>query len=208
MKELDQFGIIPVDFSVLADVFSEYRHPEDKLSSLENKGDLIRLKKGMYVVNGNKPFSKELIANHLYGPSYVSLETALSFYKLIPERVYETRSVTIKRSKTFTTPLGVFSYNSVPDVYYPLGLVNRIIEDKYSYLIASPEKALSDYLLLTTNIRIQSVKAMRIFLEEDLRIDLSALSHFNPDIILSCVTMGRKKGELFNLYKLIQSIQN
>ncbi len=207
MKKLDQFGIIPVDFSILSDVFSEYKHPEDKISALENKGEIIRLKKGLYVIQGHEPFSKELIANHLYGPSYISLETALSYYKLIPERVYEMRSVTLKRSRTFATPLGVFSYRSATPAYYSVGLENKI-ESSFSFMIASPEKALCDYLVLTSNIRIQSVKSMERFLDEDLRIDVSALSEFNPDIIQSCISTGKKKGELTNLYKLVKSFKN
>ena len=91
MKSIEQFGIIPVDFAALATVFDSYKFPKDKISNLVKKGDLIRLKKGSYVVSPkihNQSISNELIANHLYGPSYVSFESALSFYKLIPERVY------------------------------------------------------------------------------------------------------------------------
>ena len=66
--------------------------------------------------------SKELIANHLYVPSYISFENALSFYKLIPERVYSIRSMTTKRGKTFSTPLGNFEYISTAADYFEIGI--------------------------------------------------------------------------------------
>ncbi|MDP3643299.1 MAG: hypothetical protein Q8S54_08945, partial [Bacteroidota bacterium] len=89
MNVLEQFGIVPIDFITLVAVLGEYRYPGDKVSKMEKKGELIRLKKGLFVVSPNihrMTISKELIANHLYGPSYISCENALSFYKLIPER--------------------------------------------------------------------------------------------------------------------------
>jgi hypothetical protein len=63
------------------------------------------------------------IANPLYGPSYISLEYALSYYGLIPERVESITSVTTKRSKKFITPLGSFSYEHIPLKAYPIGIV-------------------------------------------------------------------------------------
>ena len=109
MNVLEQFGIVPIDFATLEAVLSEYRYPGDKVSKMEKNGELIRLKKGVFVVSPNihrMTISRELIANHLYGPSYISFENALSFYKLIPERVHITRSMTLKRARKFSTPLG------------------------------------------------------------------------------------------------------
>jgi len=50
MKELKQFGVIPVDVGVLETIFDSYKHPQKKITSLEQKGSLIRLKRGLYVV--------------------------------------------------------------------------------------------------------------------------------------------------------------
>ncbi len=105
MKALDQFGIIPIDSATLTTALNGYKSPNDKISSMEKSGDLIRLKKGLFVVSpeiSNQNISRELAANHLYGPSYVSLESALSFYGLIPEKVYAVRSVTTRLSKEFS----------------------------------------------------------------------------------------------------------
>ena len=207
MNRLEQFGIIPVDFATLASIFSDYRFPKDKIADLEKNGDLIRLKKGMYVVSPkvhNQPVSKELIANHLYGPSYISFESALSFYGLIPERVYNIHSMTIKRARTFPTPLGSFEYSTAGERYFEIGIRQKIMDDRYAWLIASPEKALCDLIVATPQLRIQSVKAMQTFLEEDLRVDFSMVKDFDTEIITKCMTYGKKKIALTQLYKYLK----
>jgi predicted transcriptional regulator of viral defense system len=208
MKELKQFGIIPIDYSVLTTILSKYRSSKDKISLLEKSGNIIRLKKGLYVVSpeiSQRKLSRELIANHLYGPSYISLESALSFYGLIPEKVYAVRSVTTKRAKHFVTPLGNFEYVTIPEAYYSMGIRQEIVNNEYAFLIASPEKAMCDMILSTRNFRIQSVKAMQTYLEDDLRIDLSSIKTYNTDIIRNCIEVGRKKNELTYLLKLLES---
>ena len=207
MKELTKLGIIPIDFNVLATALKGYQSPKDKISLLENNGSIIRLKKGLYVVSSEtsqQTLSRELVANHLYGPSYISLESALSFYRLIPERVYTVRSVTNKRAKRFSTPLGNFEYLTIPNDYYSIGIKQEIVNNEYAYLIASPEKAICDIILCTKNLRIQSMKAMQVFLEEDLRINLSVVKTYNTDIIRNCIETGIKKTELTQLLKLLE----
>ena len=207
MNVLEQFGIIPIDFNTLGAVLSAYRYPRDKVSRMEKNGELIRLKKGLFIVSPDihrMTISKELIANHIYGPSYISFETALSFYKLIPERVYSTRSMTLKRSRSFSNALGNFDYISAPKDYYPIGICQEIVNDRYAYLIASPEKAICDVIMTTPGLRLQSVKAMKIYLEEDLRIDFSSVASSDTKIIRQCIDAGRKKTELTQLYKLLE----
>lgn len=203
---LKKFGIIPFDKSTLSGVLSQYKSPKDKVSSLEKSDVLMRIKRGLYVVSPNllnQPLSKELIANHLYGPSYVSLQTALSYYGLIPERVYIERSMTIKRSRDFKTSIGTFNYLSVDKEYFKIGIRQEIVDNKYAFLIASPEKALCDMIVQTAGLRLQSAKAMQLYLEEDLRIDLSVIDSYNVGIVKECIAIGKKKRELTLLYKLL-----
>jgi predicted transcriptional regulator of viral defense system len=207
MKVLEKFGIIPVDYTTIVTALGNYKSPADKLSGLEKSGDLIRLKKGLYIVAPkihNQQVSKGLIANHLYGPSYISLESALSFYGLIPERVYSSRSMTLKRSKIFSTPLGIFEYVTASPAYFEIGIRQEIINDQYAYLIGTPEKAICDMIIATPSLRLQSVKAMQIYLEDDLRMDLSAMANFDIEIIQQCLVTGRKKIELAQLCKLLE----
>ena len=204
---LKQFGIIPFDTATLTGVLNDYKSPKDKRASLEQTDFLIRLKRGLFVVAPklqNQPLSKELIANHLYGPSYVSLQSALSFYGLIPERVHTVSSMTIKRSRNFLTPLGDFDYVGISKEYFAIGVRQEIVNNEYAYLIASPEKAICDMIVKTAGLKLQSVKAIQVYLEEDMRIDLLAIDHYDTEIIKDCIAVSKKKRELTLLYKLLQ----
>jgi|SRR5690554_5048341 len=213
MIDLARFGNIPIDYATLVSVLDGYRFPKNKIASLEKKQQLIRLKKGLFVVApqvSKSELSRELIANHLYGPSYVSLESALSYYGLIPERVYSIRSVTVKRAKQYTTPLGEFDYRTVPSTYFSIGIQQEPTDSKSIFLIASPEKALCDMIVLTSGLRLQSVKAVKTYLEENLRIDLSEIPitigrTWNTEIIRECIETGKKKTELLQLLKLLEN---
>lgn len=208
MQELEQYGVIPIGFKTLANKLSLYKSPKDKISKLEKSGHLIRLKKGLYVVSPditNQAISKELIANHLYGPSYVSLENALSYYGLIPERVYITRSITTKRKKEYNTALGTFEYVRVPEKYFPIGISQQIIQNSYAYLIASPEKALCDLIITKSGIRFQSLKAMKEYVISDLRIDFDLIKKWDMTIITECIRYGYKKSELEFLGKFLEN---
>ena len=207
MTELEEYRNIPLESSVLQVLAGNYKFPRNKVSALEKCGKIIRLKKGLYVVSdkiSRKPLSRALIANHLYGPSYISFETALSFYGLIPETVFMVRSATCKRVKRFENTIGQFEYVTVPQDYFSIGVCQQIIDNEYAYLLATPEKALCDLILATRNLRLQSVKAIQIYLEDDLRIDFSVLQNFDTEIIRQCVATGRKKGELTLLLKFLE----
>jgi hypothetical protein len=207
MLDLQRFGNIPFNYAALEEMLNGYQSPYDKVSALEKSGEIVRLKKGMYVVSdriSRKPVSRELIANHLYGMSYVSLETALSRYGLIPETVRTVRSVTTKRAKRFENTFGRFEYVTVPSGYFSIGISQQIVENEYAYLIATPEKAICDLVLATPRLRLQSVRAMQTWLEEDLRMDFSAVEHWNTEIVRQCVEVGKKKGELSQVFKFLK----
>lgn len=208
MINLDQFRNTPVDYATLVTLLRDYRFPKDKIAAMEKQQQLIRIKKGLFVVaqqEGTSPISRELIANHLYGPSYVSLESALSYHSLIPERVYRVRSVTMKRFKMYDTPLGVFEYRTVSPEYFSIGIQQQVTQDNTAFLIASPEKALCDLIVLSSGLRLQSSKAVKIYLEENLRIDLFENRSWNTEIISQCMEVGKKKIALSQLLKLLKN---
>lgn len=208
MEKLEQLGIIPVDYAVLRSLFFDYRSPRNKIANLEQAGKIIRLKRGMYVVSpelSKQLLSVELIANHIYGPSYVSMESALRYYGLIPEQVYMIRSMTTNRSKDFDNSIGNFEYITVNDAYYSIGIKQQTVENKYTFLIATPEKALCDMITATPQLRIQSERALGTYLKEDLRLDMSGLDNMDTDIIKECIETGKKKEVLKLLLKLLQS---
>jgi hypothetical protein len=207
MGALEQLGIVPVDYSVLRTLFSEYKFPKNKVAALEDEGKLIRLKKGMYVPSPevtSELLSLELIANHLYGPSYVSMESALRYYGLTPEQVSLVRSIAVGRSKTFENSLGTFQYIHTDNDYYSIGIDQRKVDDKYTFLIASPEKALCDMMVATSRLYFQSVKSVGIYLEQDLRFEMDALPTLDTSIIEQCATLGKKNRSLEYLLKFIR----
>jgi predicted transcriptional regulator of viral defense system len=172
----------PFDYQVLKDLLSDYRYPRNKISSMLDKGEIIALKSGLYVLSslyGRIPVP-ELVANLLYGPSYVSLDYALARYGLIPERVFTVTSVCTGRKKQFDTAIGCFSYQQLKPAYYCLAYQRQQAGDS-SYLIATPEKALCDKLYLAA--RVPDVQAMETFLNEDLRIDDGGLARLDRKLI-------------------------
>ena len=203
---LIQYGDIPVSGKMIESNYQQLEVPAKKIQSLEKEGDLIRLKRGLYVVNpeiSGKPISMPLCANHIYGPSYVSLRWALRWYGLIPEQVYRMTSTTIKRSRSFETPIGCFDYYQVKPSYFSIGL--RIVQEEgVSFIMATPEKALCDFILFDSYLPNRSVKRLMQYLEEDLRFDMDELADFDVKIIESCVAQGGKKSILNNLIKIIQ----
>ena len=204
MDILEQLGIVPVDFGLLRSLFPDYSSPHNKIAHLEHEGKIIRLKRGLYVISSGvskQLLSKELIANHLYGPSYVSMESALCYYGLIPEQVYTVRSMTANRAKRYDTRLGRFEYVTVGKAYYPIGLSQHIANEKYPFLIATPEKALCDLLVATPCLKLQSLKALETYLEEDIRFDTSALEKMDPTVVEQCLITGKKLANLKWLLK-------
>jgi len=146
------------------------------------EGILTPVKKGLYiagpVIKANKP-EPFLVANHILGPSYVSLDAALSYYGLIPERVYEISSGTTKTSRKFTTPIGTFSYTHLALPYYAFGIRQIELSGEQYAMIASPEKALFDKVITTAGVVLRSKKDAMSYLTEDLRMDEDNLMSFD-----------------------------
>jgi len=174
------------DYQTLTDALKALSSPRDKITDMLKQGIIIRVKKGLYVF-GDKyrkhPYSKELLANLVYGPSYVSLDYALAYYGLIPERVEALTSVTPNRPRRFSTPVGLFIYRRVPSRAYEVGMVRVEGEHGQAFLIASPEKALADKIVSVRGAPIASIGEMGRFLEEDLRIDAGAIRSLSPERI-------------------------
>ena len=195
-----------MDYGVLRSLLSDYNFPQNKIANLERTGKIIRLKRGLYIVSpavSKELINMELIANHLYGPSYVSMESALRFYGLIPEQVHTVRSATTNRARRFENQIGTFEYITVSEDYYPVG-IRQQTTDKYTILIASPEKALCDMITATPRLRFQSAKAIAAYLENDLRFNMEVLNTMDASIIEQCAATGKKNNSLTQLLKLLQ----
>jgi len=171
------------DYQTLLDSVRVYARPRMKISSMLAKGDIIRVKKGFYVFGDSlrrRPFCRELLANLIYGPSYVSLEYALHYHGLTPERVESVTSVTCGRSRTFDTPIGAFSYRMIPLEAFRTGMDRVELSDGRSFLVAIPEKALADRVVAERGAGLSSQKELHEYLRSGLRIDVTALAGLDP----------------------------
>lgn len=206
MKDvLDILGNIPVTKETISSLYPDVAGSNQKVSSLEHSGKLLRLKRGLYIVNpewSGKRVSNELVANHLYSPSYVSMHTALRWYGLIPERVHMVQSMTIKHSRVFKNALGRFSYTGVGRDYFPIGLRQDETEGA-TFIIATPEKALCDLICSTSGVILRYQKEAQAFLEEDLRFDMDAFSQFDAGILQQCADTGKKTQSIETIIKLL-----
>jgi len=174
------------DYQTLIDALKELSSPRDKITDMLRQGIIIRVKKGLYVFGDRyrrHPYSRELLANLVYGPSYVSLDYALAHYGIIPERVEALTSVTPNRPRRFSTPVGLFIYRQIPARAYEAGMVRVEGDHDQAFLIASPEKALADKIVSVRGAPIASIREMGRFLEEDLRIDAGAIRTLSAERI-------------------------
>ena len=195
-KELANIKSHIIDYATLKAILEKYNYKRinDKIENLKQQGIIKSLKKGLYVHTSmqNNIISKELIANSLLSPSYISLDYALSFYGLIPEMVVDVVSITTKRAKAFKTDYGVFEYKHIKKELYPIGL--KIYNaNEYTFLIATKEKALCDKIFFTKNLQISSKKRMLEFLVDDLRIDLDEMESFDKGVISSYYSISKSK---------------
>ncbi|MBI4090403.1 MAG: hypothetical protein HY422_00060, partial [Candidatus Komeilibacteria bacterium] len=117
------------------------------LSRHTRSGNFARIKQGLYIATANEPAKFE-IANNLVRPSYISFETALSYHKIIPETVYSITSATTQRSQSFGIREQSYQFYRIKKTLYfgytPIKLRGSVI------LMATPEKALLDYVYLVS----------------------------------------------------------
>lgn len=121
------------------------------LKNWMKKGYLMMLRRGLYVISETiKNTDAMLFASKIYSPSYISLEMALGFYGIIPEAVFTVTSVTTKKTNKFKTPVGNFSYQKIKREAF--GGFETKKQNRVSFNLALPEKALVDFFYLNRNI--------------------------------------------------------
>ena len=155
MNELTEkiFECVPYGDFTSHEVANLFPESEDRRFGLVKRaianGEIIHIRRGLYCIAPKyqkKSINLHALAQHVYGPSYISLESALSWHEWIPEAVYTLTSVSFKKSKEFKTPLGMFSYTRVPQKIFYAGVERLADEAGNIFLMASPMKALADYV--------------------------------------------------------------
>lgn len=205
-RQLSEIGTIPVTTSIIESLYPELKSANKKVTWLEKQGVIIRLKRGLYVVNpehSGKTLSSELIANHLYTPSYISMSTALRYYGLIPEAVYVHQSMTVKHSRSFQTPVGSYDYKYISREAFSIG-VRSMHKGDYAFLIASPEKALCDLIANSSKVNLRYMKDVEIYLEQDIRMDMDEFYKLDETIFKDYIKVGKKADSISRLLKFMR----
>jgi predicted transcriptional regulator of viral defense system len=133
-----------------------------RLVEWQEKGYLKKIVNKWYVFSEIELGTESLflIANKIYNPSYVSLESAFSYYNLIPESVFTITSVSSNKTTTFHTLIGQFSYRSIKSNIF-FGYKMKKFQGSY-FDIAELEKCLLDFLYLNpTYIRLEDFDSLR-----------------------------------------------
>ena len=205
-RKLSEIGTIPVTTSIIESLYPELKSANKKVTWLEKQGVIIRLKRGLYVINpeySGKALSSELIANHLYTPSYISMSTALRYYGLIPEAVYVHQSMTVKHSRSFQTPVGSYDYKYISREAFSIG-VRSMHKGDYAFLIASPEKALCDLIANSSKVNLRYMKDVEIYLEQDIRMDMDEFYKMDETIFKDYIKVGKKADSISRLLKFMR----
>jgi len=164
--------------------------------------DIIQLRRGVYSLGKRYqrgPLNLHELAQRIYSPSYVSLETALSYHGWIPEAAYTVTSVSTKRSTEFETTLGIFSYTRIARFNF-VG-VDRVVHGNSVYLMATPIKALVDYVCVH---KVGNMSALE--LATSLRIEEPLLKSTRREILLQIMNSYKHNRVKRFVKSLIQEI--
>ena len=123
-----------------------------RLNEWQDKGYIKKFLKNYYFFSGTRFDERTMFraANRIYRPSYISLQSALSYHGLIPEKPLSVTSVSTLRTRNLETPLGRFAYRKVAEKYFSGYAVEG--EGTGAFLMAKPEKALVDLFYLNRGL--------------------------------------------------------
>ena len=133
------------------------------LLTWQKKGYLQKIRNSWYCFTDIKIDETVLfyIANKIYQPSYVSLETALHYYGIIPEAVFTISSITTLKTQKFKNKQGFYTYTNIKSNYF-FGY-ELVQKKKYTFRIANIEKTLLDYLYINYSIKnLEDIKSLRL----------------------------------------------
>lgn len=132
-----------------------------RLVEWQEKGYIVKIRRGYYCFEERKNGERFLYfaANRIYSPSYISMESALGFYNLIPEGVFMTTSVTTKNTAGYDTTIGNFEYRHIKSFLF---FGYKLLQEKdFTISIAEPEKVILDYFYMNTVNSIEIIEEMR-----------------------------------------------
>lgn len=165
----------------LREALSEFKNPNDKIHRMIREKKLISIIRGLYTTDPD--ISGKCFACFIYGPSYLSFDYALALYRLIDKipSGYQSATYGKRRTKSYHTPFGTFTYRDIPADAYPLSVREEMVGNSL-YRIASPEKALCDRLYTLPPAKDEAELEAWIF--EIIGIDRRRFCSLNLDEIL------------------------
>jgi predicted transcriptional regulator of viral defense system len=197
----------PVEHRTFVSSLKNIISPEQKTKYLKSKGEIEQVMRGWYLVNPTiENYSPMYAANRFYGPSYISMLTALSYFGWIVDRTYTYESITIHRGKTISNKIGRFVYHKQDKATYYLGVTTQKISSTLTIQIATPTKALYDYLLYEPNLTFSGKNNLLDFLDNDLRFATENLGSLDVELLKQLAKSGGKKRQIEILIKLIETI--
>jgi len=159
-----------------------YRNKAAKVSSMLHHGEIVQIRRGLYTFAAplrRETLTSGVLANRIYGPSYVSEDFALCFHGLIPETPAVVTSIAMGRSREFKNDFGIFSYRYCRSKAYPIGVMS-LGEGQNRFLIATPEKALFDKVFYDRRFDGSDPEA---YLFQDLRLDADKAKQFDKQLL-------------------------
>ena len=184
----------------ILDKSSDSRHAIIKRAI--KSGYLTPIRRDLFLVNNPKlPHVDSFeLAPIVYGPSYVSLESSLSFYGWIPEAVRTTTCISVKRTREFETPIGIFSYKHIPIKAFSIGVEQH--QGNSPFFIAAPMKAIAD-IIYTKKRTWETIDDLC----EDLRIEPESFRDLDKQLLKELIAHYpslRVRNVLKNLQKGLQ----
>jgi len=167
------------------------------------RGLLVKLRNEHYAFPDYRqvPDFTRYVANQIYKPSYISLQSALSFYGIIPEEVVQLTSVSTLKTSRFTNPFGTFQYRNLKEQLF-FGYKISVLADGRGVLMATAEKALLDFLYLNPFYKTgQDMEELRLdwdFMKNELNMNIFSeyLSRFSSRSLERRVSMLKSVYEI------------
>jgi predicted transcriptional regulator of viral defense system len=132
-----------------------------RLVEWQQKGYLLKIKRGYYSFTERNRGEHFLyfVANKIYSPSYISFESALAYYNLIPEGVFMMISATTKNTASYASSIGDFNYRHIKrSLFFGYKLLS---ENNFTIKIAEPEKVILDYFYINKINSFEEIEAIR-----------------------------------------------
>lgn len=178
-----------VTTSILKEKYSDYSNPLDKIKRDCDSGILFRLTRGIYETDGS--VDPCLLASSILSPSYLSFDYALSYYGLIPEKVFSITSASLglRKNKTFINQFGRYEFSDITFKAFSEGL-DYLERGDYIVKIASKEKAICDSLSKWRTVR--SMRGLKELMFVDKRIDEEEFSNCDFKLMARLASLYNK----------------